>query len=123
MAPVVIVIIFICRSYGSSEFATDITNMPSEFVPADNILKLLVLSNGTVLLPNGTQHRGELLLSRAESGDSRFEKLPRGFLVAVEDAEYWQDCLECFKSISVVGEDENAEQWFSEDHIHDSQAL
>ena len=74
-----------------------------------------------MLLPNGTIHRDKLLLERAlKDPEGGFKTYSRGFLVSVDDASLWYNCLECFSSIPATNEGlEHAEMWFSLNHTHD----
>jgi len=56
--------------------------------------------------------------------EAGFRKQPRGFLLSVEDKDFWNYCQNCFSSIPVahLGAD-TPEPWFSQNHTHDKMAL
>ena len=51
-----------------------------------------------------------------------FDKSPRGIMIMVEDPKFWELANESFISIP-AGELGKREQWFSENHDHDTGAV
>ena len=84
-------------------------------------MQLTVLSDGSIILPDGTHQNEKLVFKREKNPGTK--GMPRGFILSVDDLNFWKLCSNCFSSIPAENLEKDPEVWFTEDHNHDMESI